>query len=437
MTPLPTEQPVALIPNATYEGVALVKNTHSVADLTYKASILGLVVTQATEGAAVKTGYRYVNFKARATRAGTLPWAAPKPVSWVDGTSLVSISRYNSGSLGGVEAMWQIYKGPSPIAGLGEVPTWHEPTRHYYQRVWKTGEVVRHPGLGYMPPPAQLPRAVQVALQALIASASTLTSEDPDGSSRGAVVFYQRAGNLAVVNLGPAIDQAYGGPTGGTQAAWSMNAMLQAINNGNAASTTPASAADTGTARAYLQQMLQLYQQAIAAGQAAVMRRPQPSVFRPTLLTGLPVGLLATLGAPKQLSPGQAPGFLPQQPAPVGPVVDTGFAPGQKPGLLQRPTQQALMVAFQAYNNGTMLMQASATMQQAIAAFLYSAQSSLAAWTAIGKPGSIGSIVAQIKALQQLALTQGSGAFHQAQQAQQLAWAALDTPPGDVINLFG
>jgi hypothetical protein len=79
------------------------------------------------------------------------------------------------------------------------------------------------------------------------------------------------------------------------------------------------------------------------------------------------------------------------KPAPIRPPVQS-LAP-------QRPTGGALAVALQAYNNGTYLLGSGATIPQAVAAFLYSAQSSLAAWTAIGKPGSIGAIVAQIQQL--------------------------------------
>lgn len=129
-------------------------------------------------------------------------------------------------------------------------------------------------------------------------------------------------------------------------------------------------------------------------------------------------------------------GTTPIGPRPVGVGATFKPAPIRPPAQLlapQRPTAAALAVALQAYNNGSYLLGSGATIPQAVAAFLYSAQSSLAAWTAIGKPGSIGAIVAQIQQFQSYV---GPGDLNVGLQAQNLAYAAMGTA-GSTINPFG
>lgn len=115
--------------------------------------------------------------------------------------------------------------------------------------------------------------SVTLELQTLSAQASAAPTPDADGSYHGAVSAYQTAGQVAVTTggLGPDIDSTYGiGATGSyTQAAYGTNAMLAAVPNGAASSSSPATLANAQNAQSLLQSMAASYQQAITAGQAA------------------------------------------------------------------------------------------------------------------------------------------------------------------------
>ncbi|HTQ47938.1 MAG TPA: LysM domain-containing protein [Polyangiaceae bacterium] len=117
--------------------------------------------------------------------------------------------------------------------------------------------------------------SIAVELAAINAQANTAPQPDADGSYHGAVLAYQTAGQVAVTagGLGPDIDATYGKFSGYnnqlTSAAWASNGSLQAVNSGDASSSTPAQLSDAQSAQAVLGQMASYYQQANAAGQAA------------------------------------------------------------------------------------------------------------------------------------------------------------------------
>ena len=85
-----------------------------------------------------------------------------------------------------------------------------------------------------------------------------------------AIQAYQAAGNAGATSVGPEIDLA-GAPAVTqplTQQAWTLNAALAAVD---ATSTNTATAASNAAlAQGYIRQMIALYQQAIAAGQASL-----------------------------------------------------------------------------------------------------------------------------------------------------------------------
>lgn len=104
----------------------------------------------------------------------------------------------------------------------------------------------------------------------------------------GAVKAYQAAGNAGATSVGPEIDLA-GAPNVTqplTQQAWTLNAALSAVN-----ASTPTSV-DAALAQGYVKKMVDLYQQAIAAGRRAIVAISPPG----TPPSGDNTGALKALG---------------------------------------------------------------------------------------------------------------------------------------------
>ena len=156
------------------------------------------------------------------------------------------------------------------------------------------------PGLAGPPatPPVPYPTpsgAYADAMTGVNAMAATAWAGDTyaaAGELAQAVGSYQAAGAAGATVVGPQIDLS-GAPNTTqpmTQQAWTLNAALAAVN-----AATPA-AADVQTAAGYAQQMLALYQQAIASGQTSVVRKSDPSPG-PATSSGKAVAIAVGVGA--------------------------------------------------------------------------------------------------------------------------------------------
>lgn len=91
---------VQLEPGKTYDVTAAVKESHSLGQITAKASSYGLSVIKAEDNVAPSSlglpmpgnGYRYIRARAKALRSGKVPQAVPAPFSWLDKTRVVQVS---------------------------------------------------------------------------------------------------------------------------------------------------------------------------------------------------------------------------------------------------------------------------------------------------------------------------------------------------------
>jgi len=113
--------------------------------------------------------------------------------------------------------------------------------------------------------------SVNQELATLQGIANTAPYADQDGSYSGYVKAAKDAGNTAVTQLGPDIDNTWGiNNTGtGTHAAWGINGTLAGYDDGDANSSNPATYNDAIGAQGKLNEMVSWYQTAIAAGMAA------------------------------------------------------------------------------------------------------------------------------------------------------------------------
>lgn len=91
---------VQLVPGKTYDVTAAVKDSHSLGQITAKASSYGLNVLKAEDNVpaaalglpAPRSGYRYVRARAKALRSSKVPQAVPPPFSWADKTRIVRVA---------------------------------------------------------------------------------------------------------------------------------------------------------------------------------------------------------------------------------------------------------------------------------------------------------------------------------------------------------
>jgi hypothetical protein len=94
---LPVGQPIRVAPGATYHVIASVKNKHSMKSLAVKMGAWGVKLVGARDQVDARElgvppappGYRLVQVMATATRAGTMPWSVPSPLSVLDGSTVV------------------------------------------------------------------------------------------------------------------------------------------------------------------------------------------------------------------------------------------------------------------------------------------------------------------------------------------------------------
>ena len=97
LTELPRGKPIAVVPGTAYEVLAKVKDKHSLKSLVKRAAQWGISVDSAQDNvqgqsygvSGAPSGYRLVFLAASASRAGTMPWGVPSPLSIFDGTSVV------------------------------------------------------------------------------------------------------------------------------------------------------------------------------------------------------------------------------------------------------------------------------------------------------------------------------------------------------------
>lgn len=97
-TSLPAGNAVSLVAGYWYAIVAIVKSSHSTTDIKNLAAQDGLELYTLTDPADVPgksppSGYRYVAAQARATKAGSIPWAVPW---WVPGDSSTMLEAWAS-----------------------------------------------------------------------------------------------------------------------------------------------------------------------------------------------------------------------------------------------------------------------------------------------------------------------------------------------------
>ena len=97
MTELPPGKPIAIAPGRSYTILARLKNKHPAATLARRAAAWGVALTSVEDGAkpeefsvaAAPSGYRLVLISGSASKAGTLPWNVPSPLSVFDKSGVV------------------------------------------------------------------------------------------------------------------------------------------------------------------------------------------------------------------------------------------------------------------------------------------------------------------------------------------------------------
>lgn len=88
---LPRGKDIRVVPGNTYEVLAEVKRRHTLRALVVRLEGYGIDVLSARDDVPGPhaDGYRLVELRARSTRAGVLPWAVPKPLSFFDKSHVV------------------------------------------------------------------------------------------------------------------------------------------------------------------------------------------------------------------------------------------------------------------------------------------------------------------------------------------------------------
>jgi len=109
MAELPRGKPITVGTGMTFFVVAKVKNKHTLKSLVKRAAQWGVDIYSAQDNVPGKEygageapgGYRFVSLSATASRAGTMPWGVPSPLSIFDGTSVVRAWRQSSDRMTG------------------------------------------------------------------------------------------------------------------------------------------------------------------------------------------------------------------------------------------------------------------------------------------------------------------------------------------------